>query len=77
MKERRMSIWKKLMFWVRESLIYAYWLGLYETLRWGSGMGMSHATNDDWTNAYGVGMNHAEWLTGDSEIYVPDEKDAS
>lgn len=67
-----MSIWEKLMFWVRESLLYAYLLGLYETLRWGSGMGMSHETNDDWTNAYGIGMNHAEWLTGESDIITPD-----
>lgn len=70
-----MSYWKKFAFYVRESLIYAYLLGLYETLRWGSGMGMSHNTNDSWTDWYGTGMNHAEWLTGESDIVLMSDKE--
>ena len=49
----------------RNSHLYAFLLGLYETLRWGSGMGMSHETDDDWTDWYGQGMNVAEWIKGE------------
>ncbi len=47
-----------LMFNIRESLLYAYLLGVYETFRWGDGMGMTHITNGDWNDAYDAGMNH-------------------
>jgi hypothetical protein len=54
-----------MMYYIRESVIHAYLLGLYETLRWGSGSGMSHETNGNWNHAYDTGMNHAEWLKGE------------
>lgn len=56
--------YNRLMFHVRESHTYAYLLGLYKTLRWGSDTGMSHETDHDWTDAYDTGMNHAEWIKG-------------
>lgn len=48
----------------RETLVYAYLIGLYERLRWGDGFGRSHATNGDWNEAYDTGANHADWLMG-------------
>lgn len=57
----------KIMFHIRESLAYAYLQGLYETLRWGNGSGRTHGTNILWTEAYEIGMNHADWLRGYKE----------
>lgn len=47
----------------RETLVYAYLVGLYERWRWGDGFGRSHETNDDWNEAYDSGANLADRLT--------------
>lgn len=51
-------------FYIRETLTFAYLCGLYERARFGDGFGRSHATDDDWSEAYDHGANLADWFTG-------------
>ena len=48
----------------RETILYAYLIGLYERFRWCDGFGRSHETNADWNEAYDKGANHADVLRG-------------
>lgn len=54
----------RLMFLLRETLVYAYLCGLYECLRYGPGLGRTHETNADWNFWYDTGMNHADFICG-------------
>ena len=54
----------RLMFHIRESLIYAYLCGLYEGLRYGPDIGRTHETNQDWNECYDTGQNHADFICG-------------
>ena len=50
------------MFYIRETLVYAYLCGLYERLRYGDAFGRTHDTNIDWNEAYDAGANLADKL---------------
>ena len=44
---------------MKDTLIFAFLQGLYERLKWGDGFGRTHATNQDWNEAYDRGANLA------------------
>ncbi len=47
---------------MKNTTLFAWLQGFYERLRWGDGAGRTHATNQDWNEAYDRGMNAADWL---------------
>lgn len=51
---------RALRLWWINTRMYAYWLGYYETRKYGGGMGCTHPTDQDWNEAYDRGMNLAE-----------------
>lgn len=53
---------RTIMFYIRESLVYAYIIGFYERARYVDGFGRTHETNDDWNVAYDLGANLADYL---------------
>lgn len=48
---------------MKNCIVYAFLLGLYERYRYGDGYGQTHATNQDWNEAYDRGANLADKLT--------------
>lgn len=55
---------KNVIFKVKETNSFAYLQGLYERIRYCDGFGRSHATNDDWNEAYDKGANLADKIMG-------------
>lgn len=52
----------RVIFAIRETIVFAYLCGLYERARYGDGYGRSHQTNEDWNEAYGHGANLADFF---------------
>lgn len=48
--------------WIRNTKLFAFVQGTYETFRWGSSSGRTHPTDQGWNEAYDHGMNMGERL---------------
>lgn len=53
------------MFYIRESQLYAWLCGFVERATYGDGFGRTHASNQNWNEAYDRGANMADSLLGD------------
>lgn len=47
----------------KDSCAFAFLQGLTERLRYGDGFGRTHASNQDWNEAYDKGANIADRIT--------------